>query len=95
MGNINAKEELLDELQTRELKCANIRNITPLKVDYTKEEYEEFLEELDFNYDDGYGSQNIFGVLWFKDNTWATRGEYDGSEWWELHSLPEIPEELQ
>jgi hypothetical protein len=23
-----------------------------------------------------------------------TRGEYDGSEWWETNSLPEIPQEL-
>ena len=34
------------------------------------------------------------GTVWFKDNTWAGRGEYDGAEWWEIHALPEIPKEL-
>jgi hypothetical protein len=30
-------------------------------------------------------------MIWFKDGSWATRGEYDGSEWWEYHKLPQVP----
>jgi len=65
-----------------------------LICNYTNEEYEKFLESLDFMYDSGYGGQNLFGTIWFEDCTWADRGEYDGSEWWQLHIMPTIPEIL-
>lgn len=96
----NAKKEMLDLLKGKDIKCANSwldtheRRTIVLKVDYTAYDYERFLKELDFNYDSGYGGQKLFGTVWFKDNTWAERGEYDGFEWWERHSLPEIPKEL-
>ena len=101
----NAKEEMLELLKGKEIKCVTVtnkdiyfdkherKNIV-LKVDYTADDYEMFLKELDFYYDSGYGGQELFGTVWFKDNTWAERGEYDGSEWWEEHSLPDIPTEL-
>ena len=65
-----------------------------LKVNHTEEELESFLESLDFEYDAGYGSQELFGTVWLENGTWLTRGEYDDSEWWEYHKLPEIPGEL-
>lgn len=65
-----------------------------LPVSYTQEKYEEFMKSMDFNYDSGFGGQEVYGTIWFKNGTWATRGEYDGSEWWEEHKLPEIPENL-
>jgi len=65
-----------------------------LKRPHTDEELDQFIEKLDFNYDEGYGSQELEGTVWLKNGTWLTRGEYDGSEWWDLHSLPDIPEEL-
>ena len=40
------------------------------------------LATLDFEYDNGYGSQELFGEIIFKDGSWLERGEYDGSEWW-------------
>lgn len=47
--------------------------------------WEKFKKIADFNYDDGYGSSKIATdlILYFKDKTYMTRGEYDGSEWWE------------
>lgn len=66
-----------------------------LKVGYTTEEYNAFLNELDFDYDAGYGGQELYGTIWLTDGTWFTRGEYDGSEWWDFNSLPEIPEDLK
>lgn len=54
---------------------------------------DKFLQSLDFNYDDGYGLQKIEGNIWYQDGTWSDRGEYDGSEWWQYQSVPEIPEE--
>lgn len=65
-----------------------------LKVGYTTEEYNMFVNQLDFDYDAGYGGQELYGTVWLTDDTWLTRGEYDGSEWWDFNSLPEIPEEL-
>ena len=102
----NAKEELKGQLTGRaKIKCALIEKANwydyeeqfqkfELKVNHTEEELESFLESLDFEYDSGFGSQELFGTVWLEDGTWLTRGEYDGSEWWEYHKLPEIPEEL-
>ena len=56
--------------------------------------YEEFMKSLDFKYESSHGGQQLYGTIWFSDGTWATRGEYDGSEWWEHHRRPAIPEHL-
>jgi hypothetical protein len=66
-----------------------------LKVGYTEEEYNKFLNGLDFEYDNGYGHQILHGTIWMDDNTWVDRGEYDGSEWWKWNFLPDIPEHLK
>lgn len=58
---------------------------------WDNEQWLSFLEGLNFNYDDGYGSQELFGVVWFKDGTWLERNEYDGSEWWKHKVAPKIP----
>jgi hypothetical protein len=65
-----------------------------LKKGFSKEEYEEFLKQIDIEYDSGYGIQYLDGCIWLTDGTWIDRGEYDGSEWWQHHSCPEIPESL-
>jgi hypothetical protein len=65
-----------------------------LKLNYTEEDYNNFLKNLDFEYNCGYGGQILFGYIWYTDNSWSTRGEYDGSEWWNHHNLLEIPKEL-
>lgn len=59
------------------------------------EEVERFLESIDMPYDSGYGRQELNGIVWLTDGTWLSRGEYDGSEWWEHNKLPEIPEHLR
>ena len=57
--------------------------------------WEQFTNKLDFEYNAGYGTQQLFGTIWFQDGSWATRGEYDGAEWWQHHIRPEIPENLR
>lgn len=101
----NAREEMLELLDGKDIKCAEVttgrnwyeeaggRTIV-LKVGYSEEDLERFLNDLNFEYDSGYGGQELYGTVWFKDNTWAERGEYDGLEWWEERYLPEIPIEL-
>lgn len=96
---------MLELLEGKEIKCARIttgtnyyhndeRRTIVLKVGHDKEDYARFLNDLNFEYDDGYGTQKLHGIVWFKDGTWAERREYDGSEWWEERSLPDIPKEL-
>lgn len=68
--------------------------ITGLKVNHTPAEFNDFMNSLDFQYNSGFGSQNLFGTVWFTDGTWMDRGEYDGSEWWEHHRCPQVPSEL-
>jgi hypothetical protein len=67
----------------------NIRSFLPLG--YTQEQYDNFILDLDFTYDNGFGGQQLDGIIWFKDGTWADRGEYDGSEWWNYHKCPQVP----
>lgn len=99
---MNAKEEMLELLRGREIKCAEIifdedmfegkenKHII-LKVGHNEEEYSKFLNDLDFEYNNGIGEQKLYGTVWFKDNTWADHYEYDSSEWWKVYSLPDIP----
>jgi hypothetical protein len=104
MSLTNAKEEFVECIRLQDVKCANItRNDGwgndsvinySLRVGHTPEELDEFLNSINFKYDSGYGGQELFGVVWMTDGTWFTRGEYDGSEWWEHHAVPEIPKEL-
>jgi hypothetical protein len=94
------------------IKCATIRTernsywddndnyVQPspilLKEGYTPAEYEAFLDRLDFEYDSGYGGQELYGTVWLmKEHTWLSRGEYDGSEWWEYNECPKVPDELK
>lgn len=98
----NAKTELLEAIGGQsKLKCAEIvyNNYEPpkvfnLKVGYSEEDFKTFLKHLDFNYDAGFGGQELFGILWHEDGTWQERGEYDGSEWWSTVKFPEIPKNL-
>lgn len=60
-----------------------------------KKDIEDFLDNLDFKYDSGFGGQSLYGNVWFADGTWLERGEYDGAEWWEYKATPAIPEECR
>jgi hypothetical protein len=100
----NAKQELQEELEGKaKVKCASITygcneykgSKKVLKLNYTNDEYSEFLNSLDFEYDRGYGSQEIYGIVWLEDGTWLSRGEYDGSEWWDYNVLPNIPDDCK
>ena len=98
---MTAKDELLEHAEGRKIKCATVTRgdgfndsceTFNLKIGG---DVEAFLNSLDFDYDAGYGLQELFGCVWWEDGTWSDRGEYDGSEWWEHHKTPEIPEELK
>ena len=60
---------------------------------------DKFKELADQVYDAGYGGQEVACdlVMLLRDGSWFSRGEYDGSEWWEHHArvavIPEISDE--
>jgi hypothetical protein len=107
----NAKKELLGALEkiSAVIKCATINSgsswyndeyVTKppilLREGYSIGEYEEFLGRLDFEYDSGYGGQELFGTVWLiEEGAWLIRGEYDGSEWWEYRKCPPVPDNLK
>ena len=96
---MNAKQEFLQVTGGKKVLCAKIVYCPNwdttveinLKPEYTEEEYQEFLTNLDFSYDDGYGAQYIHGTIWCDNGAWFDRYDYDGSESWEFHKYPAIP----
>lgn len=90
----NAREELLNHIEDKEVEYVIISTIDiagntiegPLEGTL-----EEVLPNLDFIYDNGYGSQELDGTIWYTDGSWSERVEYDGYEWWEHREKPKIP----
>jgi hypothetical protein len=81
-----AKEELLEHIGDRKVSFISI-NFKDRKI---RGSLDHCLPQLDFEYDSGYGGQELFGYIWYEDGTWSSRGEYDGSEWWEHVSRPDF-----
>lgn len=102
----NCKKEFIEHTKGKNILCAelkhgcgywddDIKRSADLKIGFSQNDFEMFLRSLDYEYDDGYGGQELFGVIWYTDGTWSERGEYDGSEWWEYKSVPSIPDSLK
>lgn len=100
----NAKEEFISHIKYRmdNVTCCNIKyikdycsiNIINLKVGHTSTDMLNFLQDMDFDYSSEFGSQEVYGTIWWRDGTWSSRVEYDGNEWWEHHEVPKIPQIL-
>jgi len=90
---MNARAELIEHVGDRKVKYVHVTIerewFKPGKV--IAGTLDEVLPQLDFEYDEGFGSATLFGNVWYTDGTWSERGEYDGSEWWEHKRCPEIP----
>ena len=97
---INAKDEFLKHIKSRKVKCAIIEfgdyrsRIFALNSRHNDITYERFLNDIDFNYNCGYGSQQLFGTIWYIDGSWSERFEFDGSECWAYKTKPKIPDFL-
>lgn len=96
---MNAKQELLAHIERIEKRKNNSVKFVSIVFEKSwgneiiiKGTLEEVLPKLDFEYDDGYGHQRLYGNIWFSDGTWSEREEYDGSEWWEYRlGCPDLP----
>ena len=94
----NAKKEFISV--TKGLKVINVSiwkndsDYNPIYFDllegYSLEDYEKFLDKLDFDYSSEYEGQVLFGLIGCENNIWLDRREYDGSEWWEEQEYPNI-----
>jgi hypothetical protein len=100
---MNAKQELLHELNALSpvtIKCAIIEffkdgSDQTLHLEFkVGDDLDTFLNQLDFNYNAGYGLQELSGIVWLTDGTWLVRGEDYRPEWWIHCKVPEIPPEL-
>ncbi len=89
---VNAQKELLDHVKDREVELVKIvyreyySRSNPLRIEGA---LAEVLPMLNFEYDSGYGGQELFGYIWYTDGTWSERDEYDGSEWWNHQVMPD------
>ena len=91
---MNAKDEFISHIKNHKVLCAIVQNAV-LPVGFDAAAMESFLQKLDFKYHNGFGGQELYGTIWYADGTWSSRGEYDGSEWWDHHMCPAIPVELE
>ena len=90
---INAKKEIMEHIDGKDVELIRIvfsHSYGSQQNLFINGSLDEVLEKLDFNYDDGFGSQELFGYIWYIDGTWSQRGEYDGSEWWDYMVLPDL-----
>ena len=92
---MNAKNELLEHIKDREVIYVEISEISYRAFPFSQSSLEGTLAEvlplMDFEYDAGYGSQELFGTIWYSDGTWSDREEYDGSEHWVYRKCPPLP----
>lgn len=90
--NENLKNETLRELQKNNKTPDDVRFVGFSYKDILyKVSFEEFLKIADFNYDNSFGGLEINPALMVVgDDFWLERHEYDGSEWWEFKTLPNI-----
>ena len=87
---INFKEETLKAINESGHKIEDVMFIGSNNGEY-RINIEKFLEISDFEYDNSWGSPKIATdlIIYFKDKTYITRGEYDGSEWWQ-YLVPKV-----
>ncbi len=95
---MNAKQELLEMLKIHNKTTDNIVAIIVTYDPYFKNVRKiKSLEELDFDYYEGYGGQELYGYVLLDDQDWLERAEYDGAGWWEYKKYPSylLEEELK
>ena len=89
----NAKKEIIEHIEDRQVKFVKLvvgRDYSSKPQYRIEGDLDSVLPKLNFEYDSGYGGQELFGYIWYEDGTWSERGEYNGSEWWEHKTAPDI-----
>ncbi len=88
-GDTNFWNETIEELKENGKEWKDVRWVG---TSDTRIELASFKERANFNYDSGFGGDEInLDLLVVGTDWWLERHEYDGSEWWEFKSLPLEP----
>ena len=96
---INLLKETIEKLNQNNKKEEDVIcvycKISSWNMDEKDKEYkttfELFKKYADFSYDDGYGGNEILlGLKIIGNDFWLERGEYDGSEWWNYKTFPNV-----
>ena len=95
---MNLLTETLNALSTYSKTSNDVRWVG-LKPSYYKHDrltfytdWKAFADIASFEYDDGYGGNEIdLRLIVVGDDWWLERHEYDGSEWWEFKTTPSKP----
>lgn len=86
---MNFLKETIEELER------NGKSKSDIKWIGTKEKkicLENFFNDIDFDYDDGYGGNEIPLSLYIVgEDWWLERREYDGAEWWDFKTIHKEP----
>lgn len=83
---MNLWRETIEKLKNNGFTFDDVLLIYGNDFQITKENFEEVAKRT--NYDSGYGGQEVASDLTILGNSFImTRGEYDGSEWWEFNLL--------
>ena len=84
---INFLEETTDFLAEHDKSWNDVHFIRTNEVQV--KDIEKFKKSMDFEYDNGYGSEEIpLDLVVVGKDWWLERHEYDGSEWWEYKTIP-------
>lgn len=83
---MNFLEETMEAIEESGHKISDVMFIGSYDGKY-RMKWDKFKEKANFEYYSGWGSQSIATdlIIYFYDNTYITRGEYDGAEWWEYN----------
>ena len=82
-------DELLKMIRLASLRCGEEVCLSSKRTILDEDRFVKFL--INTEYYPGYGEQYLFGIIVFNDESWLERGEYDGSEWWEIKRMPKEP----
>ncbi len=96
----NLLRETIEELKENGKSESDVlwvgRGYDTLYVKPYKTTWEDFKKKANFEYDDGYGGNEIpMDLIVVGKDFWLERHEYDGSEWWEFKSMPIEPKEIK
>ena len=88
----NLYDETVTILESHDKTIADIEYIGSSETKINTNKALELMKKT--NYDSGYGGQEIAENLMIKGNGFImTRGEYDGSEWWDyMQTAPSLPQ---
>ena len=84
---MNLKEETLNVLHNHGKHKADVKRVCGEDFQIS---LEQFWKLADTEYNSFYGAPEIAtDLMLIGDDFWMTRGDYDGSEWWDFHTMPD------